>query len=69
MTDFTQDEQNIMMLYGSGTRTELMEALIQMKEQLTEEETELCSLTDSVLDKLSGMDEETFEKLDLYLGF
>lgn len=40
-----------------------------MKEQLTKEETELCSLTDSVLYKLSGMDDKTFEKMDLYPDF
>lgn len=45
MIDFTQDERNLMMLYSPGTKKGLFEALMQMKEQLTKEETELCSLT------------------------
>lgn len=69
MIDFTQDERNLMMLYSTGTKKGLFEALMQMKEQLTKEETELCSLTDSVLYKLSGMDDKTFEKMDLYPDF
>lgn len=42
-------------------------ALQQMKEQLEEDETELLDLTNSVLQKLSDMDDEAFEKLNLSL--
>lgn len=42
-------------------------ALQQMKEQLEEDETELLDLTNSVLQKLSDMDDEVFEKLSLSL--
>lgn len=69
MMDFTRDELNLMMLYSPGTRSGLCEALIQMKEQLSQEEAELCTLADSVLNKLSGMDDETFERLNLYPDF
>lgn len=69
MSDFTQEERNLMMLYSPGTKTGLYQALIQMKNQLTREETELCFLTDSVLGKLSSMDDETFEMLELYPDF
>lgn len=69
MTDFTQEERNLMMLYSPGTKTGLYQALMQMKIQLTREETELCFLTDSVLSKLSGMDDKTFETLELYPDF
>lgn len=69
MSDFTQEERNLMMLYSPGTKTGLYQALIQMKNQLTREETELCFLTDSVLGKLSDMDDETFEMLELYPDF
>lgn len=61
MMNFTRDERNLMMLYSPGTRSGLCEALLQMKEQLSEEEAELCALADSVLNKLSGMDDETFD--------
>ena len=69
MMDFTHDEMNLMMLYSPGTLSGLREALTQMKEQLAEDEAELSSLADSVLNKLSGMDDETFERLNLYPDF
>lgn len=56
-----------MLLYSPGTRIGLYGALQQMKEQLEEDETELLDLTNSVLQKLSDMDDETFEKLNLSL--
>lgn len=43
MMNFTRDERNLMMLYSPGTRSGLCEALLQMKEQLSEEEAELCA--------------------------
>ena len=67
--DFTGEEKILMMLYSPGTRSGLCEALLQMKEQLSEEEAELCALADSVLNKLSGMDDETFDRLNLYPDF
>ena len=69
MMDFTHDETNLMMLYSPGTLSGLCEALTQMKEQLVEDEAELSTLADSVLSKLSGMDDETFERLNLYPHF
>ena len=69
MMDFTHDELNLMMLYSPGTLSGLREALTQMKEQLAEDEAELRTLADSVLNKLSAMDDETFERLNLYPAF
>ena len=69
MMDFTRDELNLMMLYRPGTRSGLCEALTQMKEPLSEEEAELYALADSVLNKLSQMDDETFDELNLYPDF
>lgn len=69
MMDFIHDEMNLMMLYSPGTLSGLCEALTQMKEQLAEDEAELRTLADSVLNKLSAMDDETFEKLNLYPDF
>ena len=57
------------MLYSPGTLSGLCEALTQMKEQLAEDEAELRTLADSVLNKLSDMDDETFERLNLYPDF
>lgn len=69
MMDFTHDEMNLMMLYSPGTVPGLREALTQMKAQLAKDEAELRSLADSVLRKLSDMDDETFERLNLYPDF
>lgn len=69
MIDFTHDEMNLMMLYSPGTVSGLREALTQMKAQLAEDEAELRSLADFVLRKLSDMDDETFERLNLYPDF
>ena len=69
MMDFTHDEMNLMMLYSPGTLSGLREALTQMKEQLAEDEAELRTLSDSVLNKLSAMDDETFERLNFYPDF
>lgn len=69
MMDFTRDELNLMMLYSPGTMPGLCEALTQMKGQLAEDEAELRALADSVLSKLSDMDNETFERLNLYPDF
>ena len=69
MMDFTRDELNLMMLYSPGTLSGLREALTQMKEQLAEDEAELRTLADSVLNKLSAMDDETFDELNLYPDF
>ncbi len=56
----------MMMLYSPGTRSGLCEALTLMKEQLSEDESELFALADSVLRKVSAMDDAAFEKLNLY---
>lgn len=69
MRNFTQDERNLMMLYSPGTLPGLCEALRQVKEQLGEDEVELCTLVDTVLSKLSDIDEATFDRLNLYPDF
>lgn len=69
MRDFTQDERNLMMLYSPGTLLGLHEALKQVKKQLGEDEEELCTLVDTVLSKLSDIDEAAFDRLNLYPDF
>ena len=69
MRNFTQDERNLMMLYSPGTLLGLYEALRQVKEQLGEDEEELRTLVDTVLSKLSDIDEATFDRLNLYPDF
>ena len=52
MKTFTSEEMNLMCLYNSGTRLELIENLTDMRGYLQADETELLSLTDCVLEKL-----------------
>ena len=52
MKTFTSEERNLMYLYNSGTRLELIDNLTDMRSYLQADETELLTLTDCVLEKL-----------------
>mgnify|MGYP002512711450 FL=1 len=54
------------MLYNPGSREGLIRELAGMKVQLQPEEKKLAKLTDRVINKLKGMDDEAFQQLDLY---
>ncbi len=69
MTDFTNDEMNLMCIYDTGDRTGLIKALSEMQKELSAEEVELREMTDSVLNKLSAMSDADYEKLELYPDF
>lgn len=69
MMDFTNDEMNLMCIYDTGNRTGLINALSEMRKELSTDEIELRELTDSVLNKLSAMSDEDYEKLELYPDF
>ena len=66
---FTSEERNLMCLYNSGTRLELIENLTDMRGYLQADETELLTLTDCVLEKLHQMNDQEFSALDLYPDF
>ena len=69
MMDFTNDEMNLMCIYDTGNRTGLINAISEMRKELDTDEAALRELTDSVLNKLSAMTEEDYEKLELYPDF
>ena len=69
MMDFTNDEMNLMCIYDTGSRTGLINALSEMRKELDADEVALRELTDSVLNKLSAMPDEDYEKLELYPDF
>lgn len=69
MMDFTNDEMNLMCIYDTGNRTGLINALSEMRKELSTDEIELRELTDSTLNKLSAMSDEDYEKLELYPDF
>lgn len=67
--EFTRDEINLMCIYGSDSREELICTLSEMRECLTPEENELRELTDSVLEKLAAITDAAFAELDLFPDF
>ncbi len=70
MMNFTNDELNLMCIYSAGgNRTDLEEKLTEMKHYLEKDETELLTLTESALSKLSQMTDEEFDALELYPDF
>ena len=66
MGNFTFDEINLMCIYNTGTRQGLMVALKEMREYLEPDETELRTITDSALEKLSAMTDADYAALELY---
>lgn len=69
MMIFNNDEMNLMCIYDTGSRTGLMNALSEMRKELSEDEVELRELTDSTLNKLAAMSDEDYAKMELYPDF
>ena len=55
--------------YDTGCRTGLMNALSEMRKELSADEVELRELSDSTLNKLSAMSDEDYAMLELYPAF
>lgn len=66
---FTNDEYNLICIYDPGTRTEAIEALLAMREQLEKDETELIQMTDSTIRKLQAVSDAEYEVLPLFPDF
>ena len=69
MRTFTFEETNLLCIYNTGSRTGLIEALTEMRGELSLEETGLWELTDSALSKLQAMTDKEFAQLELYPDF
>ena len=71
MGNFTFEEMNLLCIYNTntGSRTELIEALTEMRGELSPEEIELRELTDSALEKLQAMSDAEFAELELFPDF
>ena len=69
MGNFTFEEMNLMCIYNTGSRTGLIDALTEMRGELSLEEAELRELTDSALGKLQAMNDTEFAELELYPDF
>ena len=69
MGNFTFEEMNLLCIYNTGSRTGLMEALTEMRGELSPEETELRELTDSALMKLQAILASALLSLRLSMGW
>lgn len=69
MGNFTFEEMSLLCIYNTGSRTGLIEALTEMRGELSPEEDELRELTESVLAKLDILSEEQYSELMLMPDF
>ena len=69
MNNFTFEETNLLCIYNTASRTGLIDALTEMRGELSPEEAELRELTDSALGKLQAMNDTEFAELELYPDF
>lgn len=65
----TYEERQLMAIYNSGTRQGLLEALIDMRQYLSQDERDLDMLTASAIGKLQEMSDDDYEALDLVPDF
>lgn len=63
MSRFTVEESNLMCIYNTGSRADLIAELTEMQNHLAADESELKELTKTVLVKLSEMSDEEFDSL------
>jgi hypothetical protein len=63
MSRFTVEESNLMCIYNTGSRADLLSELAEMQSHLAADETELLALTKTVTEKLSAMSDTEFESL------
>ena len=69
MPHFTIRELNLICIYDTGTLAGLIATINEMASQLTEEEQELKTLSDSVLSKLNRMTDEEYAVLIRNIDF
>lgn len=67
MNRFTVEESNLMCIYNTGSRADLIAELSEMQNHLAADESELLALTKTVMEKLSAMNDEEFESISAEL--
>jgi hypothetical protein len=63
MEKFTVEETNLICIYNTGSREDLISELSKMQTHLQKDETELLELTHSVIDKLDVIEDDEFEDI------
>ena len=66
---FTADERTLLALYLEDTKAQTEENISRMQKELTSAEKDLFLLAKEVLEKLSSLTEEEFQKLDFFSDF
>ena len=66
---FTADERTLLALYLEDAKAQTEENISRMQKELTSAEKDLFLLAKEVLEKLSSLTEEEFQKLDLFSDF
>ena len=69
MIEFNKKEKMLIMLYQSGSKKDLIKTLKEMKAELTDEEFELKSMSEILIDKLNKISETEFKNLLSSLEF
>ena len=70
MNELTFEERNLICIYsGSGGRSAVIAALMEMRKYLEADETELRNLTDSAAGKLTRMTDAEYNALELVPDF
>ena len=67
--NLTHDELQLVCIYNQDTKAETIKTITEMKTYIAPDETDLLSITESVLNKLRRMSEEDFRNLDLIPDF
>ena len=67
MSKFTVEETNLMCIYHTGTRADLITELSEMQRYLEQDENELLEITNTVIDKLNEMSDNDFESFVIEL--
>lgn len=60
MSRFTVEESNLMCIYNTGSRADLISELTEMQTHLQSDETELKELATSVITKLQALSDADF---------
>ena len=63
MSKFTVEETNLICIYNTGSKAGLLSELTQMQTHLEQDETKLLELTQSVIDKITAMNDGDFDSI------
>ena len=69
MDPISYDEQQLIAIHNAGSLTKTLLNLKEMREFISDEETDLKSITDSAIRHLEEMTDEEYEQIDLIPDF